>query len=170
MKQTLSTIVIAAIVAVVATTAFLSFTPATTIVQQIAGNPGPDVFNWTHFYDNVNIGGNSFATSSRGTVTYTAASIIRSRVIEHNAEAATTASLPTNAALSSAGFLPNVGDTQSFFIQASTTLITIAGNTGVTLASASTTRIIYSGRMGRIECVRLGATESRLIQCLMTQN
>lgn len=127
----------------------------------------PDQYVFTHFYDNVNIGGYDFATTSIGTVTYTAASIVRSHVIEHQASAAVTASLPTNAALSAAGFLPNVGDTQTLFIHASTTKITLAGGTGVTLYSASSTKEIAAGSIGRVEFVRLGATESRLIQATL---
>lgn len=114
------------------------------------------------------VGGYDFATSSRGVVTYTASSITRSRVIEHIATAATTGTLPTNAALSSLGFLQNVGDTKTLFIQASTTKITMAGNTGVTISSASTTLDISPGKIGRLDFVRLGATESGLIQVLLT--
>ncbi|MBP9771417.1 MAG: hypothetical protein KBD16_00620 [Candidatus Pacebacteria bacterium] len=118
--------------------------------------------------DNVVVGGNTFATSSRGSVTYTAASIVNTRLIEHNAEAATTATFPTNALLSSAGFLPSPGDTASLFIHASTTQITLAGGTGVTLSSASSTKVVLPNTTARVECARLGATEGRIIQCLMT--
>lgn len=117
--------------------------------------------------DNEVVGGFDFATSSTGAATYTAVSINNARVIEHIAATALTATLPTNAALSAVGFLPNVGDTQTFFIHASTTKITLAGNTGVTLASASTTKDISPGLIGRIECSRLGATEARGIWCLL---
>lgn len=128
---------------------------------------GTDVFNLTHYYDNVNVGGIDFATTSQGATTYTAASLAKPRVVEHIAGAALTVTFPTNANWSAVGFLPNVGDSQSFFVQASTTKITFVGNTGVTLDSASTSQVIYPGRIGKFECTRLGATEARLIHCFM---
>ncbi len=127
----------------------------------------PDVFFHTFFRDGMTQGGFDFATSSRGSVTYTAASFVRANVIEHNAEAALTATLPTNAALSAAGFLPNVGDSQNIYIHASTTKMTLAGSTGVTLATASSTKDISPGFIGTLTCTRLGATEARTIQCLL---
>lgn len=120
------------------------------------------------FLDNTIVGGNTFATSSQGTVTYTAATFANARNIEHNATGATTATLPTNASLSSVGYLPNVGDSQMLFIHATTTKITLAGNTGVTLASASTTPAVSAGSIGKLECTRLGATEAKGIWCLLT--
>lgn len=129
---------------------------------------GPDVYAMTFFHDNVNVGGLDFATSSTGAVTYTAASIVKSRVIEHQAASAVTATLPTNAALSALGFLPNVGDTQVIFIHASTSAVTLVGSTGVQLNSASTTLLIGAGKTGRIEFVRYGATEGRLINGILT--
>jgi hypothetical protein len=119
------------------------------------------------FQDNVVVGGYDFATSSAGTVTYTAVSFARARVIEHIATGAVTASLPTNAALSAAGYLPAVGDTQTVMIHASTTIITLAGNTGVVLGSATSTRQINPGQTGLLSCARLGAAESRSIQCIL---
>lgn len=118
--------------------------------------------------DNEVVGGYTFATSSSGSVTYTAASFVNTRLIEHNATAAVTATFPTNTLLSSAGFLPSQGDTQTIFIHASTTQITLAGGTGVTLSSASSTKVVLPNTTARVECARLGATESRLIQCIMS--
>lgn len=134
----------------------------------LSGAAGPNVSFHTFFGDDATIGGNRFATTSQGSVTYTAASIVNSKLIEHNAEAATTATLPTNALLSSAGFLPTVGDTRQIFIHASTTLITLAGSTGVTLSSASTSKNISANSTGILTCIRLGATEGRFIKCLLT--
>lgn len=161
MKNTLASVIASVLVVVLGFTFFVPQPP-------LAGSAGPDVTAFTHFYDNVNIGGATFATSSEGTVTYTAASIVRSRVIEHDATGATTATLPTNTALSALGFLPNVGDTQSIFIHASTTKITLAAGTGMTLASASSTKAVSAGSIGRLDCVRLGVTEARNIWCLLT--
>lgn len=128
---------------------------------------GPDVPYFTRFFDNVNVGGYDLATSSQGTVTYTALNIVRSHIIEHVAAGATTATLPTNAALSAAGFLPNIGDSQVVYFHASTTAITLAGNTGVTLHSASSTLKVAAGSIGRLECTRLSAVENRAIWCLL---
>lgn len=143
-------------------------TPTTNEPVSYGSVSGPDQYVFTHFYDNVNIGGFDFATSSIGAATYTAASLLKTRLIEHNAASSLTVTLPTAATLSSAGFMPNPGDTQSFWIHASTTLITVAGNTGITLYSASSTKQIAAGSIGKVECVRLGATEARLIECLLT--
>ncbi len=145
----------------------------TTIVEKVVGDDslgssGSEFFSKIAFRDDVVIGGKVFSTSSIGSVTYTAASIINSKVIEHQAASAVTASLPTEASLSSAGFLPNVGDTEVLFITASTTAITLAGNTNLTLTSASSTLVIGKGRTGRIEFVRTGATEGRKIQAVLT--
>lgn len=129
---------------------------------------GPNVGFEMFFMNNITVGGTDFATSSQGSVTYTAASVANSRVIEHIATAATTATLPTNAALSAAGFLPNVGDTKTVFIHASTTAITLAGNTGLTLFTASSTKNIAAGSVGELRFVRLGATEGRLIVAFLS--
>ncbi len=154
------------LVGAIAILGFVALKPSPT--PPAGSTSGPDVFSFTHFYDNVNVGGTDFATSSVGAVTYTAASLAKTRVIEHQAASAVTATLPTNAAWSGVGFLPNVGDTQTIFIHASTTAVTLAGNTGVTLASASSTLKVAAGSIGRLECTRLGATEARLIECLLT--
>lgn len=140
----------------------------TTPSQPVGAIAGGDVSNFTHFYNNVNVGGFDFATSSQGSVTYTATSIVGARVIEHIAPAATTATLPTNALLSAAGFLPNIGDTQTLYIHASTTKITLAGATGVTLFTASSTKEIAAGSIGRVDFVRLGASEGRTIWAFLT--
>lgn len=119
------------------------------------------------FQDNVVIGGQAFSTSSQGAATYTAASFANSRLIEHNASAALTATLPTNASLTALGYLQNQGDTQTVFVHASTTAITFAGNTGVSLQVASTTKQVPANATGRVECIRLGASEARRIDCLL---
>jgi hypothetical protein len=137
--------------------------------QPVGAAAGPDVTSMTFFHDNVNIGGRTLATSSIGTATYTAANIANSRLIEHNAASALTVTLPTNAALSAIGFLPKAGDTQSLFIHASTTEITLAAGTGMTLESASSTLKVAANNTARLEFVRLGATEGRRIEVLLTQ-
>ncbi len=162
--------VLLGIIAMAGFTYFVQETPAPRDLNAeptYAGAAGPEQTAHAFFRDNVTIGGSRFATSSQGAVTYTAASIANSRVIEHIAGAALTATLPTNAALSALGFLPNVGDTQTIMIHASTTAITLAGNTGVTLFSASSTKQVAAGSIGRLELTRLGATEGRAIHALL---
>jgi hypothetical protein len=136
----------------------------------LGANPGPDVYSRTFFHDNINVGGGVLATTSQGAATYTAANISNSRLIQHIASAALTATLPTAAALSAVGFLPNVGDSQVVFVQASTTKITLAGNTNVTISSASTTLDISPGKTARLEFVRLGATENKGYWVTMVSN
>ena len=145
---------------------FIFFAPKTP--APVLGAAGQIFSNRVFFGDNVMIGGFDFATSSIGAVTYTAASIANSRLIEHQASSAVTATLPTNAALSSIGFLPNPGDTQTLFIHASTTAIVLVGNTGVTLTSASTTKQVLPGSFAKLEFLRLGATEARTILVKLT--
>lgn len=164
MKTSLSVVALVLAAAALGFAVFGGKTPAV----DLGAAAGPDVSFHTFFRDNVTIGGSTFATSSAGAVTYTAASLVNSKLVEHNATGALTATLPTNAALSSAGFLPSAGDTKEIYIHASTTLITLAGSTGVTLSSASTTKAISANTTGVLNCVRLGATEGRLIQCLLT--
>ena len=158
--------IVSAVVAVVVVVAgFSFFVPKAPVAGSVTG---PDVSFHAFYHDNMTIGGFDFATSSVGAVTYTAASIVNSRVIEHQAASAVTATLPTNAALSALGFLPNVGDTQTLFIHASTTAVVLVGNTGVTLTSASTTKQVLAGSFARLEFIRLGATEGRLILVKLT--
>lgn len=165
-------VIVSAIVAAVVVMVFGVFTQAPTPQTQPDPTPGavtgPDVYARTFFHDNAIVGGFDFATSSLGAATYTAASFVNAKVIEQQASGALTVTLPTNALLSAAGYLPNIGDTQITYIHASTTKITLATGTGITLSSASTTKDISANSTGKLECTRLGATEARLIQCLLT--
>ncbi len=119
------------------------------------------------FHSDATLGGGVFSTTSAGSVTYTAANIVNSHLIVHNASGALTATLPTGALLSSAGFLPNAGDTKDLYIFASTTKITLAGSNGVLLFSASTTNVISASTTGRITFTRLDAADGRVIQALL---
>lgn len=163
-----ATIALVLSIATLLGTAYLFTKPAQEAVQNSLAGAGNTFSQRVFFFDNTVTGGNTLATSSRGTVTYTAATFVNARNIEHNAEAATTATLPTNAALSAAGYLPNVGDSQTVFIHASTTKITLAAGTGITLATASSTKDVSAGSIGALTCTRLGATEGRGIWCLLT--
>lgn len=166
--NTMKNLLVSAGVAVlVVVLGFMFFTP---VQKPYGAASGPNVSFRTFFHDNISVGGNVFATSSQGAVTYPANSIVNSRLIQHIATGATTATLPTATALNATGFLPNVGDSQVLFIQASTTKITLAGNTNVTISSASTTLDISPGKTARLEFVRLGATENRGFWVSMISN
>lgn len=129
----------------------------------------PEVLDRVFFKDNVVIGGGVLATTSQGAATYTAGNIAQNKVILHIAPGALTATLPTKSALNAVNFIPNVGDTYTMFVYASTTLITLAGNTGVRLDSASTTNNISAAGAARLDFVRLPATEDRDIEVVMYQ-
>jgi hypothetical protein len=134
----------------------------------VGGSAGPEFYDRLFFKDNVVVGGGSFATTSQGAATYTASNIVNNRLILHRAPGALTATLPTKASFNSAGFLQYPGDTYSMYIYASTTAITIAGNTGVRLDSASTTNNINAAGVGKLEFIRLPATEDSDIEVRMT--
>lgn len=136
-------------------------------IEKVGAAAGPTFDNQIEARDSITVGGRVFATSSAGTVTYTAVSLVNTNLVEHNATGALTATLPTEASLSAAGFLPRQGDTKTIFIHASTTKITLAGNTNLTLHSASTTLEISPNTTARLDFVRLGATEARKIQAFL---
>lgn len=161
-------ITIAVVLGVVALGAALFYGPVVAPVQQALGSiVGPDVSQQMFFHQNITVGGQDIATTSTGSFVLPASYMVSARVIESNSSGAATMTLPTNANLSAAGYLPYVGDSQSEFVHASTTGITVAGNTGVVLSSASSTPFINAGQVGKLECVRLGATEARKIWCLL---
>lgn len=137
---------------------------------QLGAASGVDHSNKEFFHGNMEVGGGVLATTSQGAVTYTAAQVMNSKVIEHVASAALTATLPTAASLSSAGFIKNPGDTFTLFIHASTTAITIAGGTGMSLQSASSTKAIPAGNTGRLDFTRLPATEGGRIDVLLSSD
>lgn len=157
---------ISVIALLVAGSAYVFIKPVQEVVNNL-GASGATQTSRGFFLDNIVLGGNTLATSSQGSVTYTAATFANARNIEHIATGATTATLPTAALLSSAGYLPNVGDSQTVLIHASTTKITLAAGTGITLHSASSTKEIAAGSVGQLTCTRLGATEAKNIWCLL---
>lgn len=133
----------------------------------VGSSPGQDISFRQFFRDNIIVGGYDYATSSIGAATYPVVPFMNAKLIEQQAASALTVTLPTGASLSSAGYLQNIGDTDIKYIHASTTAITLAGNTGLTLSSASSTTKISAGTTGILTCARLGTTEARLIQCLL---
>lgn len=129
----------------------------------IGAASGPEYYNRQFFRDNAIIGGTVLATSSRGTVTYTADNIKNSKVIVHTATAALTANLPASSTLTD--FIPRPGDTAIVYISPVTTLITFAGGTGVDLNTASSTKNINAGGLGSLEFVRKADSD---IEVLLT--
>lgn len=118
--------------------------------------------------NSIQVGQGVMATTSQGAVTYTATQIASNRYIQHVASAALTATLPTKASLNAAGFLKNPGEVFTLFIYASTTKITLAGNTGVNLETASTTKDISAAGIGRIDFIRQTGAENGNIDAFLT--
>lgn len=165
MNKLALTIAVAALL--VAVSAYVFIKPVQSVVNQTLGASGNTFSGRVFFFDNTVTGGNTLATSSQGTATYTAATFANARNIEHNATAALTVTLPSNAALSAAGYLQNVGDSQTVLIHASTTKITLAAGAGMTLNTASSTKEISAGNIGVLTCTRLGASEAKNLWCLL---
>ncbi len=157
---------LAIVLALVALGTAVFYNPVHQAVQTL-GAAGQDFSNRVFFHDNAIIGGFDYATSSVGASTYSATPFANAKVIEQQAASALTVTLPTGANLSSIGYLQYPGDTDTKYIHASTTKITLAGSTGVTLLTASSTKDISANSTGILTCARLGATEGRLIQCLL---
>lgn len=156
------------IVAVAALGAAFLLHPA--VQPVVSGAAGPDVSFRTFFHDNAIIGGTDYATTSVGASSLTATQFANAKTIEENATGALTVTLPTGASLSSIGYLQYPGDTDTKFFHASTTNVTLAGATGLTLSAASTTKQVAANTTGIITCTRLGATEARLIQCILVSD
>jgi hypothetical protein len=99
-------------------------------------------------------GGSVFSTTSSGTVTLTAASVVANGTFVYTPIIATggVVKLPTKEQLATASnntFIPNAGDRTTRYFYNSTTsavsLTTLAGNTGVILQVASTTNVAGGG-------------------------
>lgn len=122
------------------------------VIREVGANPGPDFFNPVFFRQTATLGGNVFATSSIGAVTYTAATISGASLIQHTAASAVTATLPASSTLSS--FAPNVGDVRTIYIAPITSNVTLAAATGVDLNTASSTKVCLAGFVCRLDFVR----------------
>lgn len=134
-------------------------------VNKFSAAPGPDVYVPTWFAQTVTIGGNVFATSSAGAVTYTAASLNNVNTIQHTATGALTATLPASSTLTS--FVPKAGDSRTVFLNPITTGITLAGGTGTDLNTASSTKFCVVGSLCRLDFVRKSNTD---IEVLLTSS
>lgn len=112
-----------------------------------------------YFGQGVTEGGlDSIATTST-TYTLVQSDLLNSSLISFaNFGGATTITLPASSTLSS--FLPNAGDMETSVIynSSSTGALTIAGGTGTTLLSASTTAVIQPTKIGLLRLIRLPNT------------
>ncbi len=143
----------------------------TTVVERVVNNvggSGQDEYALKSFHDDIVVGGNWYATTSTSG-TYLASTLVKSKFITETGASAVTRTLPTKASLDSAGFLPNVGDTMTRFIFASTSAVTIAGNSGVLVHGMGTTTLaIMASSTARLDFVRLNSTNGSVIEVLLT--
>lgn len=146
-------IVIGGLVAVAIVISVLAFTKPV----PFGANPSPEFFVPAHFRDTAIIGGGVFATTSNGTVVYTAASFQKTNVIEHTATGAVAASLPASTTLNA--FLPFPGDTRTLFLRPITSAITVSGGTGTLLRTASTSKVCNLNQLCKLDFVRKSNTD-----------
>lgn len=118
-----------------------------------SASAGPDFDSPVFFRQTATPGGNVFATSSQGAVTYTAAQLLNTSVIQHTATGALTATLPASSTLSTI-FLPRAGDSRTIYLTPITTNITLAGGTGTDLNMASSSTSCLVNRICRLDFVR----------------
>lgn len=97
-------------------------------------------------------GGGTTATTSQGTVTYTASMFDTESLILHTASAALTATLPASSTLSA--LAPKAGMSRKVCVAPITTGITFAGGTGTDLDTASSTKFIVAGGIGCFDFIR----------------
>lgn len=138
------------------------------VIDKVGAAASPDVYNHTSFHNDVTIGGGWYATTTTSG-TYGTGVILKNKFITETGATAVTRTLPTKATLDSEGFLPNVGDTATRFIFASTSAVTLAGNSGVLLHSMGTTTAltISASSTARLDFVRLNDTNGRVIEVLI---
>lgn len=129
----------------------------------VGATPGTDHYSPESFLQPITQGGNVLATTSQGAGTYTAANLQNTSLIQHTAGAALTVTLPASSTLGA--FIPRPGDTRTIYFNAITTLITIAGGTGTELNTASSTKNVNAGGIGRLDFTRKANTD---IEVLLT--
>jgi hypothetical protein len=160
-QNILSSVIVSAIMVVLG---FAIFGGKTVVEKQIpvGATAGTDHYFNETFYDDITLGGMVFATSSTGTVTYTAASLAKAALIEHTAASNLTANLPASSTIY---WIPRAGDRKNIRFAAITSQITLAGGIGTDLNSASSTKVILPGTIGNLEFVRKSNSD---IEVLMT--
>lgn len=122
---------------------------------------GPEFSFPVIFKETAVIGGKVFATTSAGTVAYTAANLEGVRLIQHTATAAVTASLPASTTLSN--IVQSPGDTKSIYLVPITSAVTLAGGTGTELNIASSSAVCRVGGLCKIDFVRKTNTDIEVL-------
>lgn len=112
------------------------------------------------------LGGKVVASSTVVTQTLAKTDIFDVAYFNAKAAAAATLTFPTKASLGQTNFIPNAGDKWIWQLHASTSAVTLAGNTGVTLRAASSTKI-NAGQTGTVIFTRLPKTEGSTIDALL---
>ncbi len=130
----------------------------------------PDIYTYVNLHANASIGGPVNASTTVATETLAATDINNFKLLNAKAAAASTLTLPTKAALNGVGFLPGAGDTTEWFIHASTSVITLAGSTGVSLVASASSSQVYAGRTAKITFVRLPAIEGATIEAKLSND
>ena len=145
----------------------VSVAPADTVFGAAGQTFSEEVF----LQGNVTIGGRVVASSTAATATLASSDIKGVRLFNSKAASAATLTLPSRATLSSAGFLPNAGDTAEWSIHASTSPVTLVGATGVRLAAVGTTSLVVNTlHTGTIKFIRLPAIEGGTIEAHLFQD
>lgn len=141
------------VIGIIASLAFLKTTPVPQVVQDTLGAvPGGDFF----FPVNANSGvtfSSTFATTSTGSGTLTAANLQDKTTILSTNAGSLTLTLPASTTLNA--FIPKAGDRVSMVIvNQGTALLTMAGGTGTLLQTASTTKAVNIGGSATLNFVR----------------
>ncbi len=173
MNNTLASVLVAAVLVLAGVVALhspvVNVNPQVEVpsVEQTYGSAGPN-FNFPLVAQaGLTVGGNLLASTTVATETLSVNDVTNNKLINAKASAATTMTLPTKANLDKALFIPNAGDTTSIWIHASTSVITLAGSTGVKLWTTASTSQIFPLGTAELRFVRLGATEGKTIEVQM---
>lgn len=142
-------LIAAGVSVVVVVLAFMFYAPVKEVA--LGAQAGPDHTERQYFYDDAIIGGNNFATSSAGSVTYTAAQIFNNKLITHTATAALTATLPASSTVTG---IPRTGDSKVLYLTPITTGITFAAGTGTDFNTSSSTKFCVVNSLCRFDFVR----------------
>ncbi len=151
-----------ALVVILVIATFGLFYPKVQQVQQFGVSSGPDHYNLEIFRQGVIVGGNVFATTSAGTVVYTAGTLMSyPSIIKHTASSAVSASFPASSTLAS--FLPNAGDRFTMNISPLTSAVTLASSTGVIIHSTTGGAVISAGSSAQLNFLRKANSDIQII-------
>lgn len=160
--------IVAVLLAVLAFIAASNVKVAVSPVNDVFGAAGQVFSEQVFLNGGATIGGKVIASTTVATETLAAMDIVGVKLLNAKAAAATTMTLPSKSALASAGFLQNAGDTSEWFIHASTSAITLAGATGVSLRSNASSTIVYPLTTAKLTFTRLPAVEGGTYEAIIT--